>query len=83
VCTALNWKQPNFPVFFCNDLGRLQQREEGPVGEAQHNGLSIKDAVRTAQSNNFMGLICCERLLVSLSIVFSSGVCRASANERR
>lgn len=64
ICTALNWKQPNFPVFFCNDLGRQPQEEQG---EAQHKGVSIKDAVRTAQSNNFMGLICCERLLVSLS----------------
>ncbi|KAL2155324.1 hypothetical protein VTH82DRAFT_65 [Thermothelomyces myriococcoides] len=53
VCTALNWKQPNFPVFLCNDLGR----------QPQHRGVSIKDAVRTAQNNNFMGLICCERLL--------------------
>jgi CDK inhibitor PHO81 len=60
VCTALNWKQPNFPVFFCNDLGR--QPQEGN-SETRHKGVSIKDAVRAAQSNNFMGLMCCERLL--------------------
>jgi CDK inhibitor PHO81 len=78
VCTALNWKQPNFPVFLCNDLGRqpMQEGEGVEMGmgvggglgsgrEAQHRGASIKDAVRTAQGNNFMGLICCERLLVS------------------
>jgi CDK inhibitor PHO81 len=78
VCTALNWKQPNFPVFLCNDLGRqpIQEGEGVEMGmgvgeglglgrEAQHRGASIKDAVRTAQGNNFMGLICCERLLVS------------------
>ena len=65
VCTALNWKQPNFPVFLCNDLGR-----EGAVAGntlIQSSGrrtTSIKEAVRIAQSNNFMGLICCSRLLV-------------------
>ncbi|KAK4042271.1 hypothetical protein C8A01DRAFT_44660 [Parachaetomium inaequale] len=92
VCTALNWKQPNFPVFFCNDLGRLQQ--EGPGGVAQHKGLSIKDAVRTAQSNNFMGLICCERLLDMVPalvdaikahglalVVDKSGACVKAPNE--
>ncbi|KAK3304257.1 uncharacterized protein B0T15DRAFT_234177 [Chaetomium strumarium] len=65
VCTALNWKQPNFPVFLCNDLGRQpsQEGQDCGVGGAQHPASSIKDAVRTAQSNNFMGLICCERLL--------------------
>ncbi|KAK4678579.1 phosphate system positive regulatory protein pho81 [Podospora pseudoanserina] len=56
VCTALNWKQPNFPVFLCNDLGKGGDGEEG-------QGVSVKDAVRTAQSNNLMGLVCCERLL--------------------
>ncbi|KAL2174275.1 uncharacterized protein P884DRAFT_332142 [Thermothelomyces heterothallicus CBS 202.75] len=66
VCTALNWKQPNFPVFLCNDLGRQPQQLEEQEEEGrkpQHRGVSIKDAVRTAQNNNFMGLICCERLL--------------------
>lgn len=66
VCTTLNWKQPNFPVFLCNDLGR----EEGiaPPHAVQTSGrrsMSIKEAVRIAQSNNFMGLICYSRLLVS------------------
>jgi CDK inhibitor PHO81 len=74
VCTALNWKQPNFPVFLCNDLGRLAQAEE-EGGEAvaavvKQRATSIKDAVRTAQGNNFMGLVCCERLLVSFFLFF-------------
>lgn len=66
VCTALNWKQPNYPIFLCNDLG-----PEGNVaGSAatQSSGrrtTSIKEAVRIAQNNNFMGLICSSRLLVS------------------
>ncbi|TDZ23128.1 Ankyrin repeat protein nuc-2 [Colletotrichum orbiculare MAFF 240422] len=64
LCTALNWKQPNFPVFLCNDLGR--EDSMGPPDIIQSHGrrsASIKEAVRIAQSNNFMGLICCSRLL--------------------
>ncbi|KYK61738.1 Ankyrin repeat protein nuc-2 [Drechmeria coniospora] len=64
LCTALNWKQPNFPVFLCNELGR----EEGLSGAGKlqtggRKGTSIKEVVRIAQSNNFMGLICYSRLL--------------------
>ncbi len=66
LCSTLNWKQPNFPVFLCNDLG---QEGAMPTAKAiQISGrrkFSIKEAVRIAQSNNFMGLICCSRLLVS------------------
>ncbi|KAG5787178.1 hypothetical protein H9Q69_013751 [Fusarium xylarioides] len=58
LCTALNWKQPNFPVFLCNDLGR--EETAGPSGR---RSTSIKEVVRIAQSNNFMGLICYSRLL--------------------
>lgn len=63
VCTALNWKQPNYPVFLCNDLGR-EARAAGSIS-TQSSGrrtTSIKEAVRIAQNNNFMGLICCSRL---------------------
>ncbi|KAK3314966.1 SPX domain-containing protein [Apodospora peruviana] len=71
LCTALNWKQPNFPVFLCNDLGKLQQDFGVSGGDGECVGVkssgqrtgSIKDVVRTAQSNNFMGLVCCSRLL--------------------
>lgn len=66
VCAALNWKQPNFPVFLCNDLGRAVDVRGGGRGS------SVKDAVRTAQSNNLMGLICSSQLLVSLCFFFVS-----------
>jgi len=72
LCTALNWKQPNFPVFLCNDLGK-QEDAPVPIGGILADGQrssSIKDAVRTAQNNNLMGLICCSRLLVSLFFYF-------------
>lgn len=70
VCTALNWKQPNFPVFLCNDLGREEVSMAPPqmIAAAANHGRrssSIKEVVRTAQSNNFMGLVVSSRLLVS------------------
>jgi CDK inhibitor PHO81 len=68
VCTALNWKQPNYPVFLCNDLGR-EGEEAGFSSTTESSGrrtTSIKEAVRIAQNNNFMGLICNSRLLVSV-----------------
>ncbi|OAA67238.1 cyclin dependent kinase inhibitor [Niveomyces insectorum RCEF 264] len=89
VCTAINWKQPNFPVFLCNDLGRAEEEEaeaeaeteaaddgkeqSGRGGSGSGGGVgvrssgrrtaSVKEMVRTAQSNNFMGLMCSSRLL--------------------
>jgi CDK inhibitor PHO81 len=66
VCTALNWKQPNYPIFLCNDLGCEGKAAGSPaVPSSGRRTTSIKEAVRTAQNNNFMGLICCSRLLVS------------------
>lgn len=65
LCTALNWKQPNFPVFLCNDLGNRNDEplpNGGVLSDGQRES-SIKDAVRTAQNNNLMGLICSARLL--------------------
>jgi CDK inhibitor PHO81 len=65
VCTALNWKQPNYPIFLCNDLGREGELEGSPaIRSSGKRTTSIKEAVRIAQNNNFMGLICCSRLLV-------------------
>ncbi|CAL8581836.1 phosphate system positive regulatory protein pho81 [Xanthoria parietina] len=64
ICTALNWKQPNYPVLLCNNLG-----SEDPAtsprgnGDNDRNSFSVKEAVRTAQSNNLMGLICRSRLV--------------------
>ncbi|KAI9678175.1 MAG: phosphate system positive regulatory protein pho81 [Caeruleum heppii] len=80
VCTAINWKQPNYPVFLCNDLGRenptssgsnptsidLASSKRSSSSSSSSSGgtsMSVKEAVRIAQSNNFMGLICRARLL--------------------
>ncbi|KAK8107139.1 uncharacterized protein PG998_009152 [Apiospora kogelbergensis] len=64
LCTTLNWKQPNFPVFLCNDLGHEEAMPAPSVIQASgRRTSSIKEVVRIAQNNNFMGLICCSRLL--------------------
>ncbi|KAI9812555.1 MAG: phosphate system positive regulatory protein pho81 [Phylliscum demangeonii] len=69
VCTALNWKQPNYPVFLCNDLGRQEgdrTASSAAIGARPTTAgwsLSIKEAVKTAQNNNLMGLICYSGLL--------------------
>lgn len=68
ICTALNWKQPNYPVLLCNDLGQIRDLTSN-VGLLPHidssgrTSMSIKDSARIAQSNNFMGLICRSSLL--------------------
>ena len=55
------------PVLLCNDLGT----GNGPnvmgsaIERSGHASMSVKEAVRVAQSNNFMGLVCNSRLLVS------------------
>ncbi|KAG5948739.1 anaphase-promoting complex subunit Apc3 [Claviceps sorghi] len=63
LCTALNWKQPNFPVFLCNALGREAANEPNTIQTSGRRSMSIKEVVRIAQSNNFMGLMCYSRLL--------------------
>lgn len=68
ICTALNWKQPNYPVLLCNDLGQIRDlaRDIGSLPDVHSSGrasMSIKESARIAQSNNFMGLICRSSLL--------------------
>ena len=61
------------PVLLCNDLGaKRESARPGAIGlgavvpSSGHHSISVKEAVRIAQSNNFMGLICSSRLLVSM-----------------
>lgn len=64
ICTTLNWKQPNYPVFLCNDLGREgEPSQHMGVETSGRRTTSIKESVRVAKNNNFMGLICSSRLL--------------------
>ncbi|KAF2769666.1 ankyrin repeat protein nuc-2 [Teratosphaeria nubilosa] len=78
VCTALNWKQPNYPILLCNELGVAPttngQRRANPnmIANCGRASMSIKEAVRVATSNNFMGLICTSRLLDLVPALVSS-----------
>lgn len=68
ICTAINWKQPNYPVLLCNDLGGSQYHTEVMHTTAPNippvvPSSSIKESARLAQSNNFMGLMCSSRIL--------------------
>ncbi|KAB8076303.1 ankyrin repeat protein nuc-2 [Aspergillus leporis] len=68
VCVALNWKQPNYPVLLCNDLGQIRDLARGvgslpDINSSGRASMSIKESARIAQSNNFMGLICRSSLL--------------------
>lgn len=55
VCSAFNWKQPNFPILLCNNLGH--------DCDVAKSALSIKESAKLAQTNNFMGLICRSEIL--------------------
>ena len=66
ICTALNWKQPNYPILLCNDLGRLQDTLQSPSSVLRLDplrGTSLKETARLSQMNNFMGLTCSTRIL--------------------
>ncbi|KAI0432894.1 hypothetical protein F5Y09DRAFT_120480 [Xylaria sp. FL1042] len=64
ICATLNWKQPNFPVFLCNDLGREETMPAPNIIQSSgRRTFSVKEVVRIAQNNNLMGLVCSARLL--------------------
>jgi CDK inhibitor PHO81 len=47
VCTSLNWKQPNYGVFF-----------KTYAGFGSDKGSSIKEGVKFAKQGNMLGIIC-------------------------
>lgn len=64
VCTALNWKQPNYAVFFASFCGidgaaSLERGELLPSTrhETDPRRESISEAVRFAKSNNLLGIM--------------------------
>ena len=66
------------PVLLCNDLGAKREADDhhnnpftAMVASSGHHSMSVKEAVRIAQSNNFMGLVCSSRLLVSYKLPYS------------
>ncbi|KAG8716326.1 ubiquitin-protein ligase peroxin 12 [Ceratobasidium sp. 423] len=68
VCTALNWKQPNYPVFFssyCGMVPRENHDAEASVETAQGDlrQRSISGAVDFAKENNLLGVLVDARLI--------------------
>ena len=68
VCTALNWKQPNYPVFFSSYCGMLPREShdaeasiETAVGDSRQR--SISGAVDFARENNLLGVLVDARLI--------------------
>ena len=67
-----------------NDLGHdveLNLIKSPQVHRAAQDSMSVKEAVRTAQGNNLMGLVCSLRLLVSTACpdIFNQLLLTASA----
>lgn len=66
------------PVLLCNELGVAptfhgqQFSDPNMVANCGRTAVSLKEAVRIAQSNNFMGLICTSRLLDLVPALVSS-----------
>ncbi|KAK2748701.1 phosphate system positive regulatory protein pho81 [Myotisia sp. PD_48] len=78
ICIALNWKQPNYPVLLCNDLGQAQHLTRDSITSRPNiqcsgrSSLSIKESARIAQSNNLMGLMCRSSLLNAMPSLVES-----------
>lgn len=71
ICTILNWKQPNYPVFFhmnaltIDSLGKFTHLSSHgfPLQEKDRRCVSVKEAATFASHNNLLGIICPSRLL--------------------
>lgn len=76
VCTALNWKQPNFSVFFASYCGLSRSNPEGRMVPANRieddrRCTSIREAVKFAKANNLLGVMLDATILVrTLSSLF-------------
>ncbi|KAG5358652.1 Ankyrin repeat protein [Yarrowia sp. B02] len=80
VCTALNWKQPNYPVFFVMRNGTFNEPTD-----LDRVSVSVKEAVLFANGNNMLGLVCDARLLnlvpALVESICSSGLVLVSDGE--
>ncbi|ORZ36065.1 hypothetical protein BCR44DRAFT_33919 [Catenaria anguillulae PL171] len=63
VCNAINWKQPNYAVFFSTYAGYAP-----PGGQvaASGSGSSLKEAIRFAKANNMLGILVYAQPLVQV-----------------
>ena len=82
VCTAINWKQPNYGVFFGTRCGfgrkgGMLGTEELPAPDGDRRCGSIKEAVRFAKNSNFLGVVCEATPLVSLCDTLKFQCCKS------
>jgi hypothetical protein len=62
------------PVLLCNDLGAGSEVNAAAVPSSGHTISSVKEAAAIARNNNFMGLICRQRLLVGQTIFLQTAI---------
>ncbi|GAA5921998.1 hypothetical protein JCM1841_000727 [Sporobolomyces salmonicolor] len=79
VCTALNWKQPNFSVFFASycGLSRSSSEELGKMVpanrvEEDRRCTSIREAVKFAKANNLLGVMLDATMLIQVPSLIQS-----------
>ncbi|GAA5830339.1 hypothetical protein JCM11251_001314 [Rhodosporidiobolus azoricus] len=87
VCTALNWKQPNFSVFFASFCGLSRSRNAPALVlngaepsklvpanriEEDRRCTSIRDAVKFAKANNLLGVMLDATMLVQIPTLIQS-----------
>ncbi|WVR08341.1 hypothetical protein IAU60_005394 [Kwoniella sp. DSM 27419] len=83
VCTALNWKQPNYAVFFASYCGISTQSASSQQGkrrlvptaqeeEADLRCTSVREAVNFAKSTNLLGVILEATTLAAVPSLVSS-----------
>ncbi|KAG9317170.1 cyclin-dependent protein kinase inhibitor [Chiua virens] len=73
VCAALNWKQPNYPVFFSSKCGQTVRDhgssstnpDLGDTGDDQYS-LSVAEGVDFAKANNLLGVFFDSELLLQV-----------------
>jgi len=68
ICSALNWKQPNYPVFFVSQSGKKLDISSHPTAEGEDYLLpsSIGAAVEFARITNLLGIFVDAELLVQV-----------------
>ncbi|CAK5276058.1 unnamed protein product [Mycena citricolor] len=70
VCAAVNWKQPNYPIFFATQCGKNQSDpDRAPfVGGDDWDGRtsSVGAAVEFARANNLLGIFVDSELLIQV-----------------
>jgi len=70
VCSALNWKQPNYPVFFGTKCGKDKLSLPNPTafgsGQDDKRSSSVGCAVEFAKANNLLGVFVERELLTQV-----------------